>query len=260
MSRDDQIPTLENADLPELYAAADTKAIAAQRHYLGAMRWQLGLLVVAAGFGAYTWRGHRPDPGGIATAVLLFVIATIKIHVLLAGSERTWYQSRAAAESAKTLAWRYAVGGGPFGVRAFEGDQADRLLIDRLRDVLEPLEDITLVPVDDRDQITLAMRAIRSSPLHQRMATYEHGRIADQRAWYTARARENERRSQRWQWTTLGAELVGGAFAIVRAMTAFTLDVRGLAVAAVGVSAAWVETRQYSNTATAYSVTARELA
>jgi hypothetical protein len=250
---------LGSADLPELFASADARAVAAQRHYLRATQWQLGLLVVAAGVGAYTWGRHRPDPGGIATAVLLFVIAIIKTHVLLSRSERIWYQSRAAAESAKTLAWRYAVGGEPFGIRSVDGEDADRLLISRLRDVLEPLSDIALPLADDRGQITPKMRQLRSSSLGQRKATYERGRVADQCAWYAAQAEQSERRSQRWQWTTLAAEIVGGAFAILRATTSFPLDVRGLAVAVVGVSAAWVETRQYSNMATAYSVTAREL-
>jgi SMODS and SLOG-associating 2TM effector domain 1 len=61
--------------------------------------------------------------------------------------EEDWYEGRAGAESARTLAWKYAIGADSFPVGGGEEDEKKlaMLFLDRLRNVVSYLEDTKLV-------------------------------------------------------------------------------------------------------------------
>jgi hypothetical protein len=48
----------------------------------------------------------------IVGAVAFAAIACLELYLLVRRPEAEWYDGRAVAESAKTPAWRYAIGGG----------------------------------------------------------------------------------------------------------------------------------------------------
>jgi hypothetical protein len=80
----------------------------------------------------------RPDQlgdGGRRRGALRAAI--LKVHVLATKPDVLRYQGRAAAETAKSLGWRYAVGGRPF--RVGDTDATDRLFRKRLKEVMDPL-------------------------------------------------------------------------------------------------------------------------
>ena len=86
--------------------------------------------------------------------------------------DHVWYQARAAAESARTLAWRYAAGGQPFPVSR-DAHEVDELLLDRLHGVLVPLSSIPVIPgTPHLEQITEWMRTTRGLSLDGRKATF----------------------------------------------------------------------------------------
>jgi hypothetical protein len=244
-----------------LFRSADATAIEAQRQYLLAIRVRLCLLVLAAVAGAVTVAAGGVDWSSFVGAAALVAAALTELYLVRDQPERRWYEGRAAAESAKTLGWRYAVGAEPFGVEALSGRDADRLLVQRLDDVLIDLDDLASEPPQGgtgTEQITPAMRAVRAAPLPVRRAVYERWRIGEELAWYRGKSAWNQHRARRLTLAVLAFEVVGAIGGLLRVAG---IDVNLLGVAAAGAAALglWLQTRQHQVLAHAYAVTAQEL-
>jgi SMODS and SLOG-associating 2TM effector domain 3 len=192
-------PVVAESRFPALYLAADRNSMDGQRRFLNATRLRLAMLVVAAGFGMFTWRRAGGDLAGIGAAVAFVVALLAELYLLQARPDRLWYDGRAVAESAKTLTWRYLVGGSPFGRHEVSEREAERLLLDRFRQITRDIRGAHLVPVSgDTDQIGPALREVRALSLDQRRELYRSERIDGQQAWYARSARWNERRATQW--------------------------------------------------------------
>jgi SMODS and SLOG-associating 2TM effector domain 3/SMODS and SLOG-associating 2TM effector domain 1 len=252
---------IDESDFPALYHAADRNSLDGQRRFLTATQLRLVMLIVAAVFGLITWRGGRADLAAVVAGAAFAVALLAELYLLRRRPDRLWYDGRAAAESAKTLTWRYLVGGNPFGLTEVSEEEAERLLLHRFRQVAAELRGAHLVPVSDADdQIGPALRRVRSLPLEERRALYRRGRIDAQRAWYRTKARWNERRATQWSLILTGLEALGLGGAILKATGVFGFDLLGLASALVGAGAAWVQTKQHQTLASAYEVASQELA
>jgi hypothetical protein len=211
----------------------------------------LGVLAAIAGATDTRW-------AAILGAIFFVVALLAGIHVLVGKPEKAWYDGRAAAESAKSLAWQYAVGGGPFCLEVAR--DPDHLLVERLTEILSKLEGFALVgSISDGEQVTGAMRTIRAATLEERKAAYEAGRVEDQRAWYAAKADWNAKRMRLWRGGGLGLQGLGGIGAVLRAADIINVDVLGVFAAAAVAAAAWLQAKDHANLAEAYGVTAQEL-
>lgn len=260
-----QQPTgLSDPDLPEVFRTADESSLAAQARFLTSMRIQLVALAVAAGFGAYTWRwpGTGTDVAAIVAASAFALAGVLRAAMQRRKLERSWYDGRAAAESAKTMAWRYAVGGKPFPLGPDTAPAAaDAELVRRLRDLPVGLRGLEIIPsTEGGRQITAAMRALRSLPLDARKAVYAEGRIQQQRDWYARKARWNKRWADRWNAFLLAVEAAGAVGAVLKATAGVSLDLLPVAAAVVAGATAYLQTKQHDTLASAYTVAALELA
>jgi SMODS and SLOG-associating 2TM effector domain 3/SMODS and SLOG-associating 2TM effector domain 1 len=248
---------LTTDDLPALFTNSDYTAVSAQRRYLGMTRLRLILLVAAAVAGAVTISWF-----GFAGAALLLTAAIIELDILRDRPDRRWYEGRAAAESAKTLGWRYAVGGAPFALGAMPERETDRLLIDRLEEILTDLGDLSFDPRHSAaEQITPAMRAMRATSLDHRKAVYESGRIGNQIDWYSSNSARNERQARRLTLAVLAFEVLGAVGGLLHAIKSDLPNINALAVAAAAAAAvgAWLQAKQHQTVARAYAVAALEL-
>ena len=253
--------SIDESDFPALYHAAERNSLDGQRRYLTATRLRLVMLVVAAVFGLITWRHGRADLAAVVAGAAFSAALLAELYLLRRRPDRLWYDGRAAAESAKTLTWRYLVGGNPFGLTEVSEEEAELLLLHRFRQIAAELRGAHLVPISDAaDQIGPALRRVRSLPLEERRALYRSGRIDAQHAWYRGKAPWNERRATQWSLVLTGLEALGLGGAVLKAMGTFGFDLLGLASALVGAGAAWVQTKQHQNLASAYEVASQELA
>ena len=253
--------SIDESDFPALYHTADRNSLDGQRRFLTATQLRLVMLVVAAVFGLITWRRGRADLAAVIAGAAFSAALLAELYLLRRRPDRLWYDGRAAAESAKTLTWRYLVGGNPFGLTEVSEEEAERLLLHRFRQIAGELRGAHLVPISDAaDQIGPALRRVRSLPLEERRALYRSGRIDGQHAWYRGKARWNERRATQWSLVLTGLEALGLGGAVLKAMGTFGFDLLGLASALVGAGAAWVQTKQHQNLASAYEVASQELA
>jgi hypothetical protein len=262
--------TLREEDLPAVYQAADQNSVEAQRRFLRRSATGLLMVLIAAGAGVFLdrfyIRNETVDFMGIVAAAAFIVAIFARISLFSDRPERIWYGGRAVAESAKTLAWRYSVGGAPFQVGQ-DPDEVDAAFIARLEDLLTDVNAASLAPPSGGGkQITQRMRELRVRPLDERKEAYRAGRIEDQLQWYSRKARWNKVRSDRWNFALLSIEAFGLLAAIATAtsmlkdLLGWQIDVLGLTGAVVAAGASWLQTKQHSNLAEAYSVAAHELA
>jgi hypothetical protein len=256
-------------DLPAVFRAADEATAVAQHQVVRRTQLQIAALIGAAAIGSLG--SFRPDPGsrwasivgsdatwiGIAAAGLLLGGAFIRLQGL-GEFEKRWYEGRALAESAKTLAWRYAVGAVPF--RLDQAD-ADQLFVTRIRAIITDSDNVILrssIRVDT-SEITPAMRALRAAPLGERRETYRIGRIDDQMFWYRTKAHFNEKRSGQWSTIALFFEAAGIFSAVLLAAKVVDFNLLGVVPTVASGIIAWVKLRQHATLARAYSLTAFEL-
>ncbi|ETK31612.1 DUF4231 domain-containing protein [Microbispora sp. ATCC PTA-5024] len=255
--------TLPDSEFPALYRAADRSAVSGQRRLLSATAVRLSALVVAAACGSFDLVvGSLDAPATVAAAAMAVALVT-EVYLLTTRPDRQWYEARSAAESAKTLAWRYLVGGQPFGIGAGEDHEPERLLLRRFSKITGDLRGVSPVPlVDGELQVTEGMRQMRARPLDERKRHYMVGRLNDQRAWYAAKAAIHERKAARWLVTVAVVEALGLMAAAIKAALAGSapnLDLPGIMGAVAAACVAWLQTRQHQQVAGAYAVAALEL-
>ena len=262
-AQDASAPLVTESEFPALYSAADRNSLDGQRRSLNAIRLRLAMLVLAAAFGLFTWRiTGGADVAGIGAAVAFVVALLAELYLLQARPDRLWYDGRAVAESAKTLTWRYIVGGSPFGREEVSDDrEAERLLLDRFRQIAGDLRGAHLVPVSAAaDQITPGLRRLRGLALEERRELYRDERIGGQQAWYARSALRHERRATQWSLALTSLEALGLTGGVLKATGVLGVDLLGLAGAVVAAGAAWVHAKQHQTLANAYAVASQELA
>jgi hypothetical protein len=252
-------PTVTDADLPALFRAADLSSLRAQARFLLLTRAQLVAFIVAAAAGVATWKAGTANITAVIAAAAFVTAVVLQAEAARTKPERLWYDGRAVAESAKTAAWRYAVGGNPFGL-SLSTAEAEQELVATLRELPVGLQGVQfLLGEGDGDQITPWMRETRHSPLETRRGVYDAGRIADEQAWYSRMARWNGRAAERWGRVLLAAEAGGVVAAVARAAGALHVDLASLAAAAAAAVTAWLQTKQHESLAAAYAVASLEL-
>ncbi|MHB8571983.1 MAG: DUF4231 domain-containing protein [Candidatus Dormibacteria bacterium] len=253
---------LADSELPEIFRATDGASLAAQNRFIRATSAQLAILVLAAISGAtHLSVGSPPiDLGPLCAGILFLAAVLVETFVLRGQSDKIWYEGRAAAESAKTLAWRYAVGGEPFRVDTPEQEQADTMLLDSLEGILNDLNEFPLAAsIEHAEQITDAMRSLRQQPLEVRKHSYREFRIDEQRRWYATKAQFNIRRARQWSNLQIILEMAGAVGALVKAVGLLPVSYLYLAAPLAVAVASWTQAKQYKTLANAYGIASQEL-
>lgn len=251
---------LTDSDLPGLFEAADAASLEGQRQYVRAVRLRLVLAVIAATTGVITWRvgAQGFDLAAIGTALALILISLTELNVTSVRPADRWYDGRALAESAKSLAWRYSVGGVPFAKEP-DDDQVKRRFVDQMASLLKDAPPTSIKP-SQRAVVTEQMTALRASDLATRRSAYLDSRIGDQQSWYSRKAKHNEKLANYWRAALLTIEILGILAALAKAGGFLTLDLAGVVAAIVAAGTAWMSLRQFSTLARAYTFAANELA
>lgn len=245
----------EQSPYPATFHAADVAAQSAQCWYLRLSAFRLLALVAVAALAA---SAGLIDQWSAYIALAPIVVALFAEIILMARRfERRWYQARAVAESAKTLTWRYQVGGRPLGLRMADRE-ADAELIARLRSLITEFRELSL-PATNQDQVTERMRGLRSSLLKDRIAAYKKGRIEDQRAWYANKAKWNGRRADLYQAGLIAIELAAFGTAMVTALLGLSMSLYSLLAALAVAGVGWLQIRQHRSTADSYALASHEL-
>ncbi|MEV7776435.1 DUF4231 domain-containing protein [Kitasatospora sp. NPDC086791] len=246
--------------LPELFRTADNASLEGQRETLRWYRGLIAMLVVAALIGSFP----GPDHEGDFDVWPLFSVAAFLVagyfwsRLRRSNPQGRWYEARAAAESVKTLAWKYTVRARPFDGEAESAD-VDRGYLLQVEDVLRAFEDPEIVPPDTVAEITPEMRRLRAESLTARRTLYLRTRVEGQRTWYRSRAESCESQAVSWGLGIAVLIILGAAAAVAQATGALQVHIFGASSAAAAAIIAWTQLKQLRPLAAAYQLAAREL-
>lgn len=248
---------LTDVDLPGTWKDADSESMRGQRLVLQLTGGKIAGGLLAAGGGVFSWHVDRVDIA--ALIILIGFLSTLVCEVIswAAHAEKLWYEGRAAAESIKTLAWRYAVCADPF-LPSMNDREAEDLLRDRILSVTNELS----AEITFSNSNTIAsegMTTLRNSCFANRRGAYIKGRIIDQKSWYTKKATSNRRQARIWRSTLVIFEALAFALACSRVAGGWSIDFAGLFAATIAAGTAWVAVKQFSSLTSAYSLAANEL-
>jgi hypothetical protein len=246
-------------EMPPLFVATDSYAVKWQKRFLLCQKAQLIALITAAVGGATSWYYESYKLSAILTAVSLVAALFVRFYLAKVQPERKWYNGRAAAESIKTLSWKYAQCAIPFPKSLSKVD-ANRLFIDRVKQVLSEVPTLDEPVAHSSEQITDDMREIRAKSLTERQKYYIQLRIKDQITWYAKKATFNSVRASRWSKAIGLLELAALGFALLRISGGTDFDWVGILVSASAAGVAWLQSKQHETLAQSYSVTSHELA
>ncbi len=276
--------TLRDEDMPGLFKAADKASIKAQARFFSWLRAELVLMTLAGVVAVFSsikqpelslgpisisgWPDqaaaligilHGLSLVGLVTGVIFIATLLARLYRYARHFDTQWYEARAAAESAKSLAWRYAVGGRPFPLG---GDEVAtrQLLIQRLEDTLTDVaRDLQKTTFTDDEKITPAMQRLRAASLPDRQAAYRNGRIVDQEKWYLKKSAWNKKRGLQWHTTLVAIEALGVVGSGLVAFHLLPFSPQGAVAAIVGGIISWTQTKRYHDLEASYRVTASEL-
>jgi hypothetical protein len=198
------------------------------------------------------------DVAAIVIAVGFLIALASELATWVHQPERDWYSGRALAESAKTLAWRYAVAADPFPEEMPESE-ARSILRRRLDEVSAEARDRVTIGSGNA-VVTPKMTELRISPFGRRRAAYIAGRTEEQHRWYARKARANRKSATMWRLLLILSEVIALVLAALRIFGGWAVDFAGLLGALIAAGAAWTALKQHSPLASAYSTAAAELA
>lgn len=247
------VASLGTEDCPALYRASDLMAAKAQRTYVTILSISLISIISASTLTLVSGYSVVAAVG----AALSFILGLVFSLILAAKRyDKTWYHARAAAESVKTLTWRYIMRANPF-------DQADREsrshFIAVLHEILNENQGICEI-VKDTEQVTPRMTEIRQLPIRDRIKIYSEDRINDQGKWYLNKARYNQVRTERWFWTITGIQILAVVCSLVRiAELSWNLLPTGVLATAATAAFSWMQIKRFQELSTSYNLTAHEI-
>ncbi|MFI9065434.1 DUF4231 domain-containing protein [Streptomyces sp. NPDC053429] len=257
--------TFRNEDLPALFHHTDQAAISRQRESTRATRRQLVLLVAAAAAAALP---SGPAVGslhlfGALSALAYAGVLAVGVRATRRRARPQWQLNRSAAEFIKSLAWRYAVHGAPFGsdVGAPEATYRTRLEagLDELRKMgWEDPRAAGLVP--EGGEITGAMQRLRGLGYQVRRETYVRDRLIEQRNWYQRKTEVSRRATALWSWTIVLLTCLALLFAVFGAFGSGPgPSLTALLSAAAAAAIAWNEVRRHHPLIEAHTLIEQDL-
>lgn len=253
--------TLRRSDLSAICRSAADVSARGQRRTKLLVRAELLALILAGAAGVQELEvgTARLDVLAALAGVLFLVSLGCLVVRVVTQPEVAWYGGRAGAESVRTLAWRYAVGGDPFPSSLTDADAARCYLI-RLTEILNQLRNLELAPTAPNEcELTSGMKAVRAASFLDQREIYKVDRIENQIAWYTDKADFHHRAATRWLAVSALASATGVIAAGLRTFDVIDIDLLGVAAACASAAIAWNQLNQNRNLVSAYRVTAREL-
>jgi hypothetical protein len=255
----DIVVGLPRDSMPSLYRAADDNAVSGQKAFLWVTRLRLLALSVIAVAGALSVE-FAPGPLLMVVAAAFILAVALEVALWVGKPERRWYDGRAAAESLKTLVWRYCVMGEPFS-ETLDDQAVDPLFLDRVGEVLQGLRSMSVTSADHEleAQIAPEMRRLRQSDLKDRSRAYDLGRVQDQQTWYALSSQRNVRRAKVWTVLLVLLELCGLVLVALEVSGVLEIELIGIIAVLGACVVAWMETRQFKQLSEAYFVASHEL-
>lgn len=261
-------PSSTSPEYPFPFAIADARSVKSQKMYAQMTAIELTLLCIVAVGGAVTLRLSvgtiQLRPISFLSAIALILALMVRLGRAASGAELAWFSSRAAAESIKTLTWKYVACARGFEKSA-KPHQADQRFITSCKEVIQDLRtvDPRLIVAEETSlmgsYITDWMRVSRAHSRTQRMALYYEERLDDQLQWYRSKAKFHNRRARTFIKVVIVMYSIAITASFIQAFGLLSIDVLGIAAAVAASLESWTQLRHHKSLATAYEIAVVDL-
>ncbi|MBH0063889.1 DUF4231 domain-containing protein [Psychrobacter sp. SZ93C1] len=252
--------SFEDSDFPTVFCMADKCSIDSQKEYLNKIKLNAFLGTISIGLALFT------DTSKISLALLVIslVFCVISMWSLVSEQkEKSWYRSRALAESVKSLTWKYIIGGEPF-IHDLNIDKVNKDFIIKIKGLREEHKLIfrdMIISDDNLSIITEKMKKIRSFSDKQRAEYYLKERIQSQKEWYIKKSKYNGKRSKFWSHTIVVLLVCALVFAVLKSIfPEYKYYPIELCIFLSTCSFTWLQTKRFNELNAAYNLTAHEIA
>ena len=247
---------------PGLYRCADAASLKAQSTYLLFHKVYLGSLILGSVTSAFT-AISSPDVNTwlYTTLAVVLVVGLLILWAMRARQDdKSWFDGRAVAESAKTVTWRFMMRAQPFS----EASNVETLFVSELKEIREARphlgKNLAATMDSDGSAITSFMKDKRSASLDDRKTFYVSARIRDQKTWYANKAKMNVKSSTKWFWVIAILQLTVVILAITQAVSGgLGINVVPVVTTIAAVVAAWSQMKRHDELAQSYALAAQEL-
>lgn|GEM_PF-3603785 len=193
---------------------------------------------------------------GLPVFILLFLAGTgAQLALQITRYEQRWFQSRAVAETAKSLAWQYSTEAG--GMESVDAEVQYLSLLKDAREEYSSSLGIMKGRYAPETEITPRMRQLRGAVWEVKKNEYVKNRIMDEYEWYDRKARGNKRLSRIYGSAAIATEIVGVTVAMYAFYVGTIQAAAPLALIATFVSSlvGWTQSRRYAELVEVYSYT-----
>jgi hypothetical protein len=244
--------------LPEPFWTADQASLQGQERSIRWYRGQILMLVLAALAGITDVRHNHLNWFQAVSAAFFAGAGYFWWRLGREKPQSLWYEGRAAAESVKTLVWKYVVRAWPF---AGEGESldSDNAYLEQMSEVFAAFQKSPVIPPGAKPMITDEMHRLRQTPLSVRRDLYLQERIRAQRTWYLSRADRCENATTTWQLVSTGTIILAVVVALTQFLGILDLHLLGVCTTIAAAVTAWIQLKQFRPLAAAYRLAASEL-
>lgn len=261
MEPDSQNLALDIRRFPGIFRALDGRIVKLQRRFRAIGLAQILLFVLASLLSLTSIRIATYEMS-LLLASLVFASALL-LQVIFNGDriERTVKDLRRAAETIRSLTWRYAVGGKPFDQTT---EQASSQFVSEVQQTIFQYRRIPRRLVLDGTyakytSVTPAMVDLRAAPLEARKTAYFQFRLKDQMYWFQRKATRMGRQLVFWNVLAVLLQSVVIVGLLLRGIGIVRFDLYSLASALGAAGATYSQNMQFSRFRDDYEYAAQRL-
>jgi len=243
---------------PTIFEKSDSKSIKAQKNFTNLNKGILVLLVISTLLSSIK---TDYDLLTLISSILLVISLILTIAIIHLAPEKTWYDGRAIAESAKSLTWKFITGTRPFGFKLKSSDAEEKLIKNLKQIIGQKKEFFQLIGEEfgEGDQITKSMVDLRKFDLKEKINFYSSERLEKQQKWYYDKSKENRKNKN----LSFGAIITFQVLAIISLVLDYynVIDFMSTPLMACLASSfiAWLQLKRFQELTESYGITATEL-
>ena len=167
---------MTRSDYPCLFQSSDSASLIEQKSYINLCRIDFSLIVLAAFFSGFSLNPSLEILKWCAFFALISLILSfcLKLIIKIGKWDKKWFDTRAVAESVKTVTWRYIMGVEPYE-NSLSAEDLDRKFVNKLDEILKSASKASgslAKNVGSGQQISNRMREVRQMNIEERKTIY----------------------------------------------------------------------------------------
>lgn len=247
-----------NLEFPNIFEKADSKSLSSQNSFTKLNKGILILLILSTFVSSI-----QIDNGWISiiSSILLVISLILTVCIMLFQPEKTWYDGRAIAESAKSLTWKFITGTKPFSYKLKSIDAEEKLIKNLKQIIGQKKEFFQLIGEEfsEGEQITNSMRKLRKLDFKEKVEYYSINRLENQKTWYYQKSKENRKNKNLSFIAIITFQVLAIIALVLDFYKIIDFTITPLMACMSSSFIAWLQLKRFQELTESYGITATEL-